>query len=115
MPPIIQRMALLKIIARMIKTTPRVINVFLPRLEVFVSIATLSATVTAVTPPVWATTVPRSTKSATSPRPRNHELAGAPRNGSNGTRTRPSSPLHMTIRRVTRRPACWRRCGPIVA
>ena len=33
MPPIIHRMALLKIIARMIKTTPRVITVFLSTLE----------------------------------------------------------------------------------
>ena len=58
MPPSIQRMALVKIIARMIKTTPRVINVFLPRLEVFVSIATLCAAAPAVTPYVWATTGP---------------------------------------------------------
>jgi hypothetical protein len=50
MPPSIQRMALLKIIARMIKTTPRVIKCSSPRLEVFVSIATLSAAAPAVTP-----------------------------------------------------------------
>jgi hypothetical protein len=33
MPPIIQRMALLMMAARMSKTTPRMINVYLPRSE----------------------------------------------------------------------------------